>query len=95
MAFLQLKMAETKNKDHQSGRYSVFLAKTIKEVESALRLRFEVFKIVFANQKAQIEEEKLESDEFDKNCQHLIVKENSSGKTVGIYRLNTIETAKI
>lgn len=77
-----------------SENYSVRLALTQKEIESALRLRFEVFNVEMAGESLSENSLGLDSDEFDFICQHLIVVERKTGKTVGTYRLNTLETAK-
>jgi len=75
------------------GRYDVRLAASACEVESALRLRFEVFKVEMASGPTKDETEGLEVDEFDRRCRHLIVVERSTGRTVGTYRLNSVASA--
>lgn len=75
------------------GRYEVRLAKTQAEIESALRLRYEVFNVEMSKQKLALDSARLEFDAYDFKCRHLIVIEKSGGKTVGTYRLNSIETA--
>lgn len=92
--FMNLMMLETENKIINTARYSVFAATSKKEIESALQLRFEVFNVEIARQKPTNDAGNLEFDEFDAHCRHLIVIENKTGKTVGTYRLNTIETAE-
>lgn len=76
-----------------SENYSVRIAQTQKEIESALRLRFEVFNIEMAGETALENSLGIESDDFDFVCYHLIVTERKTKKTVGTYRLNTLETA--
>lgn len=75
------------------GRYCVRLAETPSEVETALRLRFDVFNIELANRESEPGSSGLEFDNYDFKCRHLIVVEKATGKTVGTYRLNTIESA--
>lgn len=75
-----------------AGRYSVRIAQTQNEIESALRLRYEVFNIELKGSKNSLG---LEFDEFDFNCNHLIVVEKTSRRTVGTYRLNSIETVGV
>lgn len=87
-------MPETKQKKINAELYSVLIARSKKEIESALRLRFKVFNLEIAGQQLPNDAVNLEFDEFDAHCQHLIVIENKSGETVGTYRLNTIETAR-
>lgn len=73
-------------------RYTVRIAQTQKEIESALRLRYEVFSLELAGLEDSGKNCELEFDEFDYNCKHLIVIETRTRKTVGTYRLNTLET---
>jgi putative hemolysin len=87
-------MPKTENEIIKTERYSVFIAKSKEAVESALQLRFEVFKMEIGHQKPMNDVVNLEFDEFDEYCRHLIVIENKTGKTVGTYRLITIETAQ-
>lgn len=76
-----------------SGNYSVRVADTQKEIESALRLRYEVFNLEMAGEESSENSLGIESDDFDFVCKHLIVVERKTNKTVGTYRLNTLETA--
>lgn len=76
------------------GRYAVRLARSPREVRSALRLRFEVFNVELGGGDAAEAGTRLEFDEYDFKCRHLIVVEQATGETVGTYRLNSIETAK-
>lgn len=75
------------------GRYLAKLAQTPAEVESVLRLRYEVFNVELAapNDKSATG---LEYDEYDAACKHLIVVDRETNKTVGTYRLNSIESAR-
>lgn len=76
-----------------SGSYRVKIADTRAEIESALRLRHEVFNLELKGAARPNHSSALEFDAFDERCRHLIVVEISSGRTVGTYRLNTFETA--
>jgi putative hemolysin len=77
------------------ARYLVKIAESAGEIESALRIRFDVFgselgiELPFA-----ADQYRLEKDRFDDHCRHLIVVERPTGLTVGTYRLNAIETAR-
>lgn len=73
-------------------RYTVRLARTPKEAETALKLRFEVFNLELARVEAAADSPGLEFDAYDFKCRHLIVIENSTNRTVGTYRLNSIES---
>ncbi|NPV91856.1 MAG: GNAT family N-acetyltransferase [Firmicutes bacterium] len=70
----------------QAASLEVKLAETTAEIEQVFRLRYQVF----------VEEEKnpvlydqsgLEMDEYDLFCDHLIVKDSSTGVVCGTYRL--------
>lgn len=76
------------------GRYRVKLAETQAEVESALRLRYEVFNVELSaapNHKTALG---LDFDEYDDGCKHLIIVDKVSSKTIGTYRINSIESVK-
>lgn len=74
------------------GRYLAKLARTPAEVTAALRLRYEVFSVELGAPNAE-SAAKLEYDEYDAVCKHLIVIDLTSKKVVGTYRLNSIEAA--
>ena len=76
------------------GHYLAKLAQTPAEVESALRLRYEVFNLELAAPNDDSTGIGLEYDKYDALCKHLIVVNVLNGKTVGTYRLNSIESAK-
>jgi putative hemolysin len=74
------------------GRYIAKMVDNTKEFKSVLRLRFDVFQRELAL--AENSTNELDFDEYDFQCNHIIVTEKETGKTVGTYRLNTIEGAK-
>lgn len=74
-------------------RYVARLADDRCEVESALRLRYEVFNVELGNRPSAPGDSHLEFDAYDFKCRHLIVISKETGETVGTYRLNSIETA--
>lgn len=73
------------------SRYIVRLARSSSEIESALRLRYEVFRVELAGI-GDAAPFGLEYDEYDARSRHLIVVEKTTGRTVGTYRLNSLET---
>ncbi len=78
-----------------AARYEVRLADSAEQVASALRLRHRVFKIELGcNDNHASTSSRLEFDDYDFRCRHLIVVETATGETVGTYRLNTLETAR-
>lgn len=76
----------------QGGSLSVSLARDEHEVAEAQRLRYKVFaeemgaNIIAANG--------LDVDEYDAQCQHLIVREQEGGRVIGCYRLLTATGAQ-
>ncbi len=82
----------TRIKEISDGRYSTRLVQTPEELEAVLGLRFAVFNRELSNQ-AEKNCGGLDFDEYDLKCEHLIVIETETGKAVGTYRLNTLETA--
>ena len=78
----------------EDGRYVVKLAESSQEIESALRLRYEVFRVELAGPARELETGAIDFDDYDLASRHLIVVDRASGTTVGTYRLNSIESAK-
>ncbi len=79
----------------EDGRYTVRFARTSQEVDAALRLRYEVFNLELGEGLESSHITGRDEDRFDSVCHHLIVQEQLTGKTVGTYRLQTLEMAKI
>lgn len=67
--------------------FEVKIAETLREIEGALQLRFEVFNLEMKEGLQSSYETGFDSDVYDTFCDHLIVKEISSGDVVGTYRL--------
>lgn len=91
--YLRLKSA-TKNKltpfisvHFENQLFEVKTADTQAELLEVLKLRFEVFYGEFSSQKRKFSLLPYDIDDFDFLCDHLIVKEKSSGKVVACYRL--------
>ncbi|HWO42562.1 MAG TPA: GNAT family N-acyltransferase [Candidatus Eisenbacteria bacterium] len=57
------------------------------EVREAQKLRFEVFNLELNKGLKASYETGLDADEFDPYCEHLIVRDRSSGEVIGTYRL--------
>ena len=72
----------------ERGPFLIKFAETQEEVESALRLRYEVFNLEQGKGLKEADEKGIDSDEFDEFCLHLIVVEKSSRKAVGTYRIH-------
>lgn len=70
-------------------RYTVRFARSRKEIEAALRLRFEVFNLELNEGLNSSYATGLDEDEFDSVCDHLIIANELTGDIVGTYRLQT------
>lgn len=90
----QLARIQPSNFEIATDRYEVRFAQTQKDIDSALRLRNEVFNIELGNGAGEARSDGLEFDRFDYQCRHLIVVEKKTQRTVGTYRVNTLEAAK-
>ena len=69
--------------------YDVRLARSTADLQAAQRLRFEVFNLELGEGLARSYGSGLDADEFDTQCDHLIVREAVSDRVVGTYRLQT------
>lgn len=77
--------------DLRNHHYNITIAKTEEEVESALKLRFNVFARELDRNFTS--GDKIDRDDYDAQCHHLIVKENKTGDVIGTYRLQTKKQA--
>ena len=77
-----------------NGTYVVRLAKTIEEIDQALKLRFEVFNLELGEGLDSSFRTGRDRDEFDDSCDHLIVIDRTNGNVIATYRVRTIEMAK-
>ncbi len=74
--------------------YHVTLAQTLEDLQAAQRLRYDVFVSELGGQGDMVDHAlRLERDAFDPYCDHLLLKEISSGNVVGVYRLLRTEQA--
>ncbi len=67
------------------GHFLVKTAENGAELETCLRLRFEVFHKEFMNKKRTVG---VDIDRLDFICDHLVIIDARSGRTIGTYRLN-------
>jgi putative hemolysin len=75
--------------------YELSLADHIDEVHAAQRLRFEVFNLELHEGLPEAFLTGLDADEFDETCDHLLVRERSTGAVIGTYRLQTGRNAAL
>ncbi len=67
--------------------FLIKLAQTPKELESAQRLRYEVFNCELKKGLCSAHEDGLDRDAFDDLCDHVLIIDKSKDKTIGTYRL--------
>lgn len=77
---------------HAEQRFSVGIAESDWEIESALRLRYQVF-VEEMGARANPNTPGIETDHFDSFCQHLVVRDHETARIVGCYRILTDEAA--
>jgi putative hemolysin len=74
--------------------YRLALASDAAGLRTAQQLRFKVFHDELGAQLGASEMQGLDQDAFDGVCDHLVVIETASGRTIGTYRLQSGTTAK-
>lgn len=94
IATQQKSLGQIPSEEIIDGRYAVRLARTPQEKEAALRLRYEVFNLELGEGLESSYITGRDEDRFDAICDHLIVQEQTTGKVVGTYRLQTLEMAR-
>jgi putative hemolysin len=72
-----------------SPSFSVSLAQNVADLEECQRLRFLVFNRELGEGLAASERTGLDRDRFDWVCDHLMVRDSSTGILVGTYRMQT------
>lgn len=77
----------------QEGRYTMRFLTDRKDLESVLRLRFEVFNLELGEGLDASYETGLDFDEYDPYCHHLVIEDADRSQIVGTYRLQTHEMA--
>jgi len=75
----------------QDSRFVVRLASNRAEIESAMRLRYRVFREELGSDTGHSSE--FDRDDHDDTCEHLLLIDRRSGETVGTYRMKSIEQA--
>lgn len=77
-----------------SNRYLVRLAETEDDIRRAQSLRYRVFNLELGEGLQRSQENELDIDEYDSQCDHLLVVERDTDQVIGTYRLQTYKTAK-
>jgi putative hemolysin len=76
-----------------SSKFVLSLASTPEEVREVQRLRYQVF-VEGMGLDALANAERLDRDEFDQHCDHLIVRDTRTLQVVGTYRLLSPQAAR-
>lgn len=77
----------------EHGKYFVRFARNAEDLDSVLRLRYEVFNLELGEGLDSSHESGRDQDEYDSWCHHLLVTESTCGGVVGTYRMQTAEMA--
>lgn len=75
--------------DIEVGKYRLRFARTMEDLETIFRLRFEVFNLELGEGMDEAYKTRMDRDEFDESCHHLMVIEKGTGQTIGTYRMQT------
>jgi putative hemolysin len=75
------------------GAYRLRLAETQADREAACRLRFEVFNIELGEGLSSSYTTGLDTDRYDRVCDHLLVEDKTSRRVVGTYRMQSSQMA--
>jgi len=89
-------MAADKNISTQlvsSNKYVVRLAETEADLRNAQSLRYKVFNLELGEGLNKSHETKLDVDQYDFQCDHLLVVEKDTQEVIGTYRMQTYESA--
>jgi putative hemolysin len=77
----------------REGRYLLRFARTRRELDAALKLRFDVFNLELGEGLESSFQTGRDMDEFDEACHHLIVLDRQNDEVVGTYRMQTGDMA--
>jgi putative hemolysin len=80
--------------DERSGSYRLRFARTENDLEEVRRVRFRVFNLELGEGFESAYETGLDKDEYDQQCQHLMVEHIGLGETIGTYRMQVADAAK-
>ncbi len=79
--------------DLTSGKYRLTFARSIEQLHTLQRLRFEVFNLELGEGFDSSFESGLDQDDLDEAMHHLLIVDTSTGRTVGTYRMQTAAMA--
>jgi putative hemolysin len=93
-SYRQYQLSKKKQIYFSDNRYVVKLAETMDEIDEVLKLRFAVFNLELNEGFDSSYSTLRDEDQFDSQCNHLLVIEKTSGNIAGTYRLQTFEMAR-
>ncbi len=93
-SYRQYPLSKRKTIYFSDSRYIVKLAETMAEIDDVLKLRFEVFNLELNEGFDSSYSTLRDEDQFDSQCNHLVVIDKKSGNIAGTYRLQTFEMAR-
>lgn len=77
----------------QDQNYTLKIAQTEQEIDEVLHLRFKIFNLELGEGLSKSYYTFRDEDKFDAHCSHLIITDNTTGKIIGTYRMQTYEMA--
>lgn len=77
----------------RSGPYRLTFARTLEELRSLQRLRFEVFNLELGEGLASSFESGLDQDDLDEIMHHILITDTRTSEVVGTYRMQTAAMA--
>ncbi len=77
----------------RSGPYRLTFARTLEELRTLQRLRFEVFNLELGEGLASSFESGLDRDDLDEIMHHILITDTRTGEVVGTYRMQTAAMA--
>jgi len=84
---METTMLNLNQKHHLThNKFTLSMARTDSEIEEAQRLRYKVFAEEMGARLASAQEG-IDCDIFDRYCEHLLVRDNSTNKVIGTYRI--------
>jgi putative hemolysin len=78
----------------ESGAYRLRFARTEGDLDAVCKLRYEIFNVELGEGLRESEVTQRDRDEFDAQCQHLMVIDKRSDSIVGTYRMQLPEVAR-
>ncbi len=76
-----------------SNRYNVRFAESEEDLRAAQSLRYRVFNLELGEGLEESHKNKLDTDKYDAQCDHLLVVERESNTVIGTYRMQTYSKA--